>query len=234
MNNLRLLALMTTDSSAVFGKFLGAVAAELDDQQALGDTVGGMVHAAAARLDSATIWPTGQWANFRFNTNGPAPVRSVLDQSALPCARALQALCRCSKKAAAEVAAAPAFGLDASLRGPGPYMGRSVFSFGSSLTVTARQGAAIEASTLLGKLLRLGVDPRDANLADLLDFKRVAPQALEQNLAFIRSRHQAVVGSVAESVRLLLQAGGPAKVCQRPNVNFSMPVKVRIYRNDKS
>lgn len=199
-----LFSLLCEDASPVFQAFMASVAAELAEQETLGEIVESLLEVCRNKLDTA-VMPSGPGAMFRHG-----PVRSVLDPHTLHVARALLMLCRSHKKAAVEVATSPCFALDGALigasRGAQP---SNVFMFGGM--PPPRQGAALESLTLLGKLLRLNVDARDEQLTDLLEVRRTTQQQLEQNMTYVRSRHFAVLGSVAEAVHSLLKFKGPGK-----------------------
>lgn len=198
-----LFSLLCEDATPVFQSFMANVAAELAEQETLGEIVESLLELSRNKLDTA-VMPSGLGAMFRHG-----PVRSILDPHTLHVARALQMLCRSHKKAAMEVATNPCFSLDASLVGTSRLPANNVFMFGGM--APPRQGAAMESMTLLGKLLRLSVDARDEQLTDLLEMRRTSQQQMDQNMTYIRSRHFAVLGSVAEAVHSLLKFKGPGK-----------------------
>ncbi len=146
----------------------------------------------------------------------PPPVRSVLDNFG-PVTNSLRSLVRADKRVAKELTSLSFMNLtDAQVGAPAPnvaHMHPMMYNNPSFLETHGAKGAAVEHRTLLGRLLRIAPDIRDARLHDLFkDTMRQARSISESNVNDIRKRTEAVQLAAADILLTLLRAGGPCKL----------------------
>ena len=205
-----LLIILGEDASPSINILVRDLAAELSEQNVLKETVDDLLKLCYDLLNVA--YDAAMRSNpmqMLMGALGPT-VHSIMDDISRP----LTALCSLSrdKRIASLMTQASMFRLDEAAAAP-VAANAGVFSFASTgSSGGAVKGAALAKSTLLGRLLRNAVEPRDSQFALLFkDLHRMTRSQMEGNTNQVRQRITSLVNGVHGIIKAMLQSGATGK-----------------------
>lgn len=193
-----LFSFLSTADDPSAGYFLKDLAEELNGQDTLEQVAGELMEQYEAKIIALPTHPQ----QYRGSSG-----KSIMDNLP-PLLHALLALCKFDKRLAREVALSRTFALSTDASQPPP---PTMFNFAMALP---RAGAALESTTLLGRLLSFNAVIGDPALIELFKASPTThhqQQIFDSNISFLRARLTNLQVICADIVTQLLKASGPAK-----------------------